>query len=291
MNPVRKLYSTLRWRLIPVRYAGKMVRQLTARSVPARMASGAANDTGYASCSDEMHRCGFASGPTIPAPDLAAMQDIYGSRSKAVVPKVGGHPFTNLFREDDLSADNPVFRFALSPAVLDAAHAYFDGRFQFDSIQVLYSWPTDGDLLESQLWHKDYGDSSAFHCVAYLNDVVTPEDGPFVFVDRQDSARIRSSIFIRRIDDSTFAQELSGGEVRSFLAPAGHSVLVDPSVCYHYGSRCRRPRLAIFATFSTDKPYVGAQPLIRRNARRAASAAKLVRPDLAAAYLDRLFGA
>ena len=49
------------------------------------------------------------------------MLDIYGSRSKAVVPKVGGHPFTNLFREDDLSADNPVFRFALSPAVLDAA--------------------------------------------------------------------------------------------------------------------------------------------------------------------------
>ena len=291
MNAAREIYNTLRWRLIPVRYAGKARRQFTARPVPARFAQGAANDVAPRPESIVLQRDGHAPGPTIDAASLAQMQAIYRPRAERVVPTSGTHPFTNLFTADDFDPNNPVFRFALSPQVLDAAHDYLGGKFQFDSIQVLYSWPTGGRLLESQLWHKDYGDATSFHCVAYLNDVLTPADGPFVYVDRNDTKKIAPSLLIRRIDDETFANELGDGTIRTFTGKAGESVLVDPSVCYHYGSRCQTPRLALFATFSTDKPFVGPYPQITENATRGAAAARVVRPDLSPAYLNRIFGA
>ena len=101
---------------------------------------------------------------------------VYGPRGEQVLHRQEGHPFTNLFQREDLTPNNPVFRFAFSPQVLDRADEYFGGRFVFDSIQVLYSWPTEGALRESQMWHKDYGDWRSFHCVAYVNDVLAPED-------------------------------------------------------------------------------------------------------------------
>jgi hypothetical protein len=174
--------------------------------------------------------------------------------------------------------------------VLDAADAYFGGRVTLDSIQVLWSFPTD-DLRESQMWHRDYGDAKSFHCITYLNDVQSDADGPFVFVDRNDTRRIRSSPIIRRIDDVTFERELGNGKVHSFFGLAGESVFVDPAVCYHYGSRCETGRLAVFVTFNTDRPFVPAQSPLRENRQRVLDAAKLIRPDLDEVYLRRLLNA
>lgn len=291
MNPVRKLYHTLRWRLIPIRYAGKIGRHLSARPVPARFHEVAANDVGQHPAVQALHDRGHAPGPTIVPPLLAEIIAVYGPRSEQVVPTSGGHPFINLFRAEDIDPSNPVFSFAVSPQVLDVAHEYFGGKLQYDSIQVLHSWPTEGGLAESQLWHKDYGDSKSFHCVAYLNDVMDDGAGPFVYVDRNDTRRIARSLLVRRIDDATFGRELGAGTIRRAIGAAGQSIFVDPSACYHYGSRCQRPRLAVFITFSTDKPYVGAQPPLSQNGRKAAQAAAVLRPDLTQAYLDCIFGA
>ena len=178
----------------------------------------------------------------------------------------------------------------MSPAVLDVADDYFGGRFSVDSIQLLYSWPTEGPLRASQYWHKDYGDSRSLHCVAYVTDVFTPEDGPFVYIDRADTQRIGTSPFIRRIEDRQLEAELGSGVQRTFYGRAGESVLIDPAACYHYGSRCQRPRLAIFATFNTDRPFVSATPAIRAGAALAAAEAAKVRPDLDESYLRRIFG-
>jgi hypothetical protein len=157
---------------------------------------------------------------------------------------------------------------------------------------VLHSFPNDDEALrESQMWHKDFGDARSFHCVAYLNDVLDDDHGPFGFVDKADTRRIGSSPFIRRISDEQFAAELGHGRVRTFCGRAGESVFVDPAACYHYGSRCRVPRTAIFATFNTDRPYVDAVPVLRRNAARAASEAAKVRPDVSEAEFRRLFAA
>jgi hypothetical protein len=280
MLNAKELYKALRWRFIPVRYAGKVRRSIGGAR---RMAARPTRDR-------RIGEFGYDAGPTIPAALIDEIRALYAPRVADVVPTSGGHPFQNLFVADDLDAENPVFRFAMSPEVFDRAVDYFGGRMSFDSIQYLYSWPTDGALLESQKWHRDFGDSKSLHCVAYVNDVTTDADGPFVFVDRKDTRNIGRSMLIRRIEDERFARELGDGEIRRFYGKAGESVLIDPAACYHYGSRCRTPRHAIFVTFNTDRPYVAAIPTLRDNGERAFQAARQVRPDLDEALLRRVFG-
>lgn len=280
MGAIRKIGSFVRWRLVPVRYVtmiGSLKWSKLFRHPPAR-----------SSITNTIVEEGFAPGPVVPAETLERALAIYQPRTLSVVPKPNGHPFVNLFQPEDISPDNPIFQFAFSPEVLDAASDYFGGRLILDSIQVLYSWPTEGDLRESQYWHLDYGDRKSFHCVAYLKDVLTPEDGPFVFVDKKATQKLGRAMIIRRIPDQQFDAELGGGKIEKFYGEAGSSVLVDPSACYHYGSRCKTPRLAIFATFSTWFPFAQPVPLVSQHAEKIVAAAQQVRPDLSKPFLDAL---
>ena len=280
MSSLRKIASFVRWRLVPVRYAtmlGSLRWSKVLRNPPSRMAS-----------IHEIEQKGYTAGPTVPPEMLQRILDIYQPRAQFVKPKPGGHPFVNLFQAEDISPDNPVFQFTFSPEVLDAATDYFGGKIILDSIQVLYSWPTEGQLRESQYWHLDYGDRKSFHCVAYLKDVLTPEDGPFVYVDKDTTKKIGRSMIVRRIPDQQFDDELINGKKEYFYAKAGTSVLVDPSACYHYGSRCKTPRIAIFATFSSYFPFAQPIPLISQNAAKIVAAAQAVRPDLSKPFINAL---
>ena len=265
---------------MPVRYA-TMISTLKWNKVfkapPPRTATVAEIDTS-----------GYYKGPDIPAELLTQIQEMYLLRGKQVVPKSAGHPFVNLFSSEDIYPNNPVMHYAFSQQVLDTATDYFGGRLILDSIQVLYSYPTEGAPRESQYWHLDYGDRKSFHCVAYLNDVLTPEDGPFVFVDKPSTTRIGRSLIVRRVADDQFARELGDGKIEKFYGQAGSSVLVDPSACYHYGSRCKVPRMAIFITFSSWFPF--AQPVhqIKENAEKLFSTIREIRPDLSEKYLKAL---
>ena len=281
MQVARDFYKVVRWRLLPVRYAGKLRASMQPRP----------GNVHRLRELDPVVARGFAPGPTISAEDLAAIHTIYDPRIAEVSPTRGTHPFVNLIRAEDLRADNPIVRLALSPAVLDRADDYFGGALLIDSIQLLYSWPTEGPLLESQMWHRDYGDTKSFHWIAYVNDVLTEDAGPFGFIDKQSTRRIRDYPIIRRIPDSKFDRELGDGEKQVFYGKAGESVFVDPAACYHYGSRCKSPRLAIFVTFNTDRPMTPPTPPIRENRAALIAAATALRPDLSVDYVNRLFGA
>lgn len=280
MNQVHKALSFVRWRLVPVRYA-TMVGGL-------RWAKLGKPAPPLWSSTEQMNALGYAPGPTIPPDLLQDMLAVYTPRTASVQPKPTGHPFVNLFSADDISPDNPIVRFAFSPQVLDCAIDYFGNKLILDSLQVLYSWPTEGPLRESQHWHLDYGDTKAFHCVAYLTDVTNQEHGPFVFVDKPTSAKVGRSAVVRRIDDPQFSKEAGTSEFQTFYGKAGSSVLVDPSACYHYGSRCRTPRLAVFVTFSTWFPFAQPVPAITENTTRLEATLKAVRPDLSTALVRSL---
>lgn len=281
MSSFRKIASFIRWRLVPMRYA-TMLSSLKWRKLfqapPLR-----------STITAEIEAKGFTKGPDVAPELLSQAVDMYAQRGQRVEPKTrSGHPFVNLFNEDDIQPNNPVFRFAFAPEVLDTAADYFGGRLILDSIQVLYSYPTEGALRESQYWHLDYGDRKSFHCVAYLNDVLTPEDGPFVYVDKSLTQKIGRSMIVRRIPDQQFNIELMGGKIETFYGRAGSSVLVDPSACYHYGSRCKKSRLAIFATFSTWFPFAQPVPFVSENAEKILLAARQTRPDLSEEFLKAL---
>ena len=280
MSSLRKIGSFVRWRLIPVRYVTMLIGMKWQKlffSPPPKTVTAV-----------EIKSKGFTTGPNLSPEILKRANDIYVPRSKQVVPKASGHPFVNLFTADDIHPDNPIFCFAFSPEVLDVATDYFGGRLILDSIQVLYSYPTEGTLRESQYWHLDYGDRKSFHCVTYLNDVLVDDDGPFGYVDKFITNRIGRSMILRRIPDEQFDRELKDGKAEKFLGRAGSSILIDPSACYHYGSRCKTPRLASFATFSTWFPFSQPVPLVVQNAQKILVAARQVRPDLSEAFLKTL---
>ena len=279
MISLRSVASFIRWRVVALRYVSMLgcLKKSGFSSPPAR-------DRRI----EELQRRGFCEGPMMPPELIGQIRSIYAARAANVEPSSHGHPFINLFDGDDIASDNPVLQLAFSKEVLDAAIEYFRGDLLLDSVQVLYSWPTDGPPRESQKWHRDYNDSKSFHCIVYVNDVLEPEDGPFVFVDRQQSRHIRRSPIVRRIDDGQFERELGSNDVQVFYGSSGHSIFVDPAACYHYGSRCRRPRLALFITFSTRRPFVPPVSLVTAHAQALLRAAQVIRSDLTDEFLKSL---
>lgn len=284
MAVIKQIASFLRWRLIPVRYVGRASRVRPysfRRRNPARM-----------EITQQVERSGYALGKRIDKAILEQIVALYGPRKSSVVPKETGHPFANLIADEDVNADNPLWPLVFSPDIIDVACDYFGGYCTLDSVQVLYSWQTSGPLRDSQKWHKDYGDSKSLHFMIYLNDVNDDSDGPFVFVDKTSTQKIRRSPIIRRIDDNAFLAELGEGDIIRFLGTAGDYAVIDPAVCYHYGSRCRSAegRLALFITFNSDLPFVPAQNLISENSGAIANLAKKYRPDFDQGFLNRLLG-
>ena len=282
MNPmIQKTASFLRWRLVPIRYLGRL-RRLNRHNFNSTYLPKSTK-------AQEIERVGFTSGPVVEGELLRQLQSIYLPRIDAVKNTKSKAPFVNLSRPEDITADNPLMKLAFSPSILDVALDYYSGHCRLDKLQVLYSFPSDRkDIKESQMWHLDFSDTRSFHSITYLNDVLDNDGGPFVFVDKNDTKRIRKGPIIRRIDDSQFQQELGDGVVRSFYGRAGETVMMDPAVCYHYGSRCKVGRGAIFATFSSDKPFAPAMPLITENTKKILEVAIQLRPDLDRRVLEQL---
>lgn len=272
MEKLKNKINYVRWHLILIRKIS-MLSNISNKSFKKR-------ENSVLDSSSVLNNIGFTTGPSCPPEYLDEIKNIYENRIVEVVPKAKGAPFKNLMRDEDITIDNPVIRLAFSKEILDPAIDYFGGKLLLESLQVLYSYPTQGPLRESQYWHKDYGDSKSFHGIMYLNDVEQENQGPFVFVNRSDSKRMRKSLFIRRINDSDFINELDNGKVEYFYGKAGESIFVDPAACYHYGSRCKEGRLAIFFTFNTSTPYMIIPGLIQDNRNKLFEIGKTLRPDL-----------
>lgn len=280
---LRDAASFLRWRLVPVRKLGKIKNRIAGHAAPP--AREATFDPGRI---EQLKSEGYCPAMPVDPAQVQKMQDIYLPRGEAVKATDHGHPFKNVVRPEDYNADNPLFQLAFSDDILNAAQAYFDGEFSFASIQVARSFPTSGDLRESQKWHLDYGDAKSLHFIMYLNDVTAIEHGPFVFVDKQVSRKVKRSPIIRRLTDDQIAGEIGTDEFEVFYGKAGSAILMDPAACYHFGSRCRVPRTAVFITFNTHVPYTAMMDPLGSHRAQAAREAKRVRPDLAPQFIDSI---
>lgn len=278
----REIATFVKWRLTPVRYIGRL-RYLR----PHHLTAAPKPQTDIAKTVDET---GYASGPVLSGERLSEMQALFEPRKPEQAPDGLKAPFVNLSREEDFRPDSPLAKLAFSEEVLDVALDYFGGRVRLDSLQVLYSFPSDGPLKESQKWHLDYGDSRSLHCVMYLNDVLDDDGGAFAFIDKKASKQVGRGLTIRRMGDEEIREESDNADWHVVYGRAGTSVWIDPAACYHHGSRCKRPRTAIFATFNSDSPFVAPVPLVSQHAKLLAETGKTLRPDLDPAIFDRLLG-
>lgn len=280
-NVLRSMASFVRWRLVPVRYLERLPRLNTRTIRPLPRPKG--------KVALEVERLGLTGGPAVAAEDVKAMRDLFLPRLDTAKKTARNHPFVNLTRAEDLTADNVLMKYAFSKDVLDVAMDYFGGRATLNGLQILYSYPWDGvNLMESQKWHLDYTDTRSLHWVAYLNDVETEEDGPFVCLDKETTNKVGRSMIVRRIEDAQMVKESGGVSPKVVYAKAGESVMVDPAAVYHYGSRCKNPRLAIFVTFNSDIPFNNQTALVSQNAGKIAALIKEMRPDLDSGAVDRM---
>lgn len=283
MKPVfREVATFLKWRLVPVRYLGRLrflrLQDLRKAAAPTMQITRKIDDVGY------------ETGPVISGAELESLQELFMPRAPESTPDGLRAPFVNLSRAEDFTADNPLIKLAFGPDILDVALDYFGGRVRLDSLQVLHSFARKDALKESQKWHLDYGDSKSLHCVMYLNDVLNDDDGPFVFADKRASKVVGRGLTVRRIEDGQMQKEMQGAQVHKVFGKAGTSIWIDPAACYHYGSRCTSSRTAIFVTFNSSAPFMAPVPLVSQNAQKIADAGRAVRPDLPAETFDRLLG-
>lgn len=286
VTALRDTLGFLRWRLVPLRALGKLKNRLAGFDAPGASHHLAAMEKGRLS---ELDTKGWTNAPSPDAQTLRELIELYIPRADDVVPTDFGHPFENVVRPQDFEPTNPLLRFAMSDAILGAANSYFDGKFSIASLQVIRSFPTHGPLRESQKWHRDYGDAKSLHFIMYLSEVREARDGPFAFIDKGASRRVRRSPIIRRLSDAQIASEIGTDRFEVFRGGPGDAIFIDPAACYHFGSRCTVPRTAVFITFNTHIPYTPMMEPLNGHRAQAAAAAKTIRPDLPADYIERIF--
>ena len=99
-----------------------------------------------------------------------------------------------------------------------------------------------GYFRGSQLHHVDYHDSPMAYVIVLLNDI-TMDNGPFSFFPDSLSQKITKSLGYRkwrkphRLSDDEVYSVVPESELHRVCYPAGTVLFLDPSKCFHYGSR------------------------------------------------------
>ncbi len=160
--------------------------------------------------------------------------------------------FRNLITPADLVRYPSFLNFALSSDVLATASNYLGFipclsatlppgvRF----VQSSKDMDAQSHLppRDSQLFHIDPYDTPMVYVNVLLRDV-TPECGPFTYISESVSqaaaARLRYWTKGRpyRMSDDEIYSVVDRSEVRQLVYPRGTVLFIDPSRCFHYGSR------------------------------------------------------
>lgn len=112
------------------------------------------------------------------------------------------------------------------------------------------------DYRDSQLFHMDYYSSPTVYVIVLVREV-TSESGPFRWVSASESARAarRLRYWSRgrpyRVSDEEFYSVVDPKAVHELCYPKGTVLFMDPSRCFHYGSRnAVRPRYQMMYGFA-----------------------------------------
>lgn len=122
----------------------------------------------------------------------------------------------------------------------------------------------------SQLFHIDYHDSPMAYAIVLLNDI-TMDNGPFCFLPDSVSQNASKALNYRtrgrphRLTDEEVYSVVSESELIKVCYPAGTVLFLDPSRCFHYGSRnAVNPRYALMYAFVSPCRTDFAEVLLQR---------------------------
>jgi hypothetical protein len=175
---------------------------------------------------------------------LKATQD-YAQRGAKVF-------FSSLLTKEDLDIDGIYLRLALNEQFLRTTAAYLGYAPFLEYAELLHSKPVE-TINSSQQWHKDRTDSTLLKIFVYCLDV-TLENGPFSFMSAADSLQV-PALRPHYLTDDRMGKYVPLSRTIQLTGNAGTAFFVDSSRCYHFGSRCAKPRLAFVIYYNTGFGY------------------------------------
>ncbi len=277
VKKIKIIYSFFRWRLKPVRWAGKLLGQL--RQVPQLMYAQSERKASGTKAYVELISKGytkFATGLSLPLLDVLRLAG-----------RGSGKAFVDVSQDFPDQLAEAFVKFMALPGAQETVLDYFDGRPRLWNVALNYSDVSD-QASDSQLWHFDYGDTKQLHFMVYFTDVEL-NCGPFTFFDAPTSAQVpRHPLVIERLTDDDLSRNyginVSQRSIR-LVGARGDVFAADPGRVLHQGARCSQPRLVMFITFTTPAPMSHGGSSTMSNAQRIALWNSLA--DSGAAVLDK----
>jgi hypothetical protein len=157
-------------------------------------------------------------------------------------------------------ASDPFVRIALHPAVLAVANGYLRLRSTLRALELWHTWPTPGDAIQTQLWHRDADDVMNVKLFCYFTDV-TRAAGPLTYApgthplgDRR--MRPEHDEHLRSTDEQ-MAQVVPAQEW-VVLEGAPGTIVFAETCGYHKQLKPEsEERLKLVAQYVSGSPYVG----------------------------------
>lgn len=251
MRKIRKLLSDARWRLKPVRWAGRMTRRIARMGRWRNVAMPPSLSSAPSDMDRRLERHGYLKLPfklLPPEIDLGSLAGIASGTSFVDISDRFPEAFAEVFGQ-----------VVNHPEIASLVMRYFGGDPWLWNAALNYSDPSR-ELTDSQLWHFDYGDVRQLHAMVYFSDV-TDQSGPFTFLDGELSDRVaRHPFIIERLTDADLARTYgirASEQATRLCGQRGEIFLSDPGRLLHQGARCETPRLVMFISFTTPTPMSG----------------------------------
>jgi len=175
-------------------------------------------------------------------PDVVAHARDTLARADESAPRAGKNKKRFLFNVLDsatVTRDTPAMRLALREDVLASIAGYLGVVPFLTAISVFHSDVVEGAPTSSQLHHCDGDDVTQVKIFVYASDV-DERSGPLTILGADDSDRVRRSTryeYRQRLTDQQVEDVVGPRREHAILGPAGTTVFVDTSRCFHYGSR------------------------------------------------------
>ena len=177
-----------------------------------------------------------------------------------------GRPWFQEIPIDDLFVKYPsLLDFATSSDVLSTVCGYLGfvpvlsaalpNGLRFNESWAGHDDAPPGFFRGSQLFHIDYHDTPMAYVIVLLNDITT-ENGPFCFFPDSISQKVTKTLNYRtrgkphRLTDEDVYSVAPESKLIKVCYPAGTVLFLDPSRCFHFGSRnAVNPRYALMYAF------------------------------------------
>ena len=159
-------------------------------------------------------------------------------------------------RDLEHDAESPLVRLALDKKLLEIVSLYLGLWPRLHALEAWLNFPTAGEPMKSQLWHRDPEDLRLVKVFIYLVDV-DENCGPFCYIpETHPFSTGAAKVTRRRITDEQMRVAFAPERWLTCTGPANTMILAD-TVGYHRGGRSTKGnRIVISLIYTSGTPFL-----------------------------------